>query len=372
MTRSPWLRSYSRTAALSDRFGNREDHVLLIAAGLLGEAGSILAEIKKMTREQKAYPVYQQRLCEEIGDFLWYYVRFVDLFEPRSFGHLVNVGARTIPSNSALTCALDLGALAGDALRLVRAGDSSELGDNLENQWQVLNELASATHVALRDAAEANIKKTQSRWPPARSRGRRGPQRRGYAPLFDRDYPREEQIPRELRIEFLERQLGDRIEVLLRSGGINLGSRLTDNITDRDDYRYHDIFHMSYAVFVGWSPVTRSLLRCKRKSRPAIDENQDGARAVILEEAISAIIFSRAKNMAFFEGLNQVDYDLLKNVQEFTRGYEVEAIPVWQWEKAILEGYRVFRLLRDNGGGYVHWDMRNRKLSWRAPRAQSR
>ena len=51
------------------------------------------------------------------------------------------------------------------------------------------------------------------------------------------------------------------------------------NIADADGYRYHDIFHIANAVFLGWSPVVRALLRCKRKSQPHIDENEDGARA---------------------------------------------------------------------------------------------
>ena len=64
----------------------------------------------------------------------------------------------------------------------------------------------------------------------------------------------------------------------LRCNGLNFGDRLTDNIVDPDGYRYHDIFHFAYAVHLGWSPVIRSLLRAKRKSVPATDENEDGGR----------------------------------------------------------------------------------------------
>jgi hypothetical protein len=137
---------------------------------------------------------------------------------------------------------------------------------------------------------------------------------------------------------------------------------VTDNILDPDGYRYHDIFHFSHAVSLGWSPVTRALLKCKRKSQPAIDENEDGARAAALEEAISALVFSRAKMMRYFEDATQVDYDLLKSIQEMIQGYEVQSIPVWQWEHAILEGYRVFRLLTQNQGGAVKWDLHAHRL----------
>lgn len=65
-----WLASYSSAAALTDTFQDRNDHLLLLAAGLLGEAGSIAAGIKKEKRETGAYPGHCQRLLEELGDFL--------------------------------------------------------------------------------------------------------------------------------------------------------------------------------------------------------------------------------------------------------------------------------------------------------------
>jgi len=154
--------------------------------------------------------------------------------------------------------------------------------------------------------------------------------------------------------------------VLLRYNGIGLGDRLTDNIPDPDGYRYHDVFHFAHAVFLGWSPVVRALLRCKRKSEPSADEDQDGARAVIIEEAVSATVFSRAKQMRFFDDAKHVDYELLKHIQEFVRGYEVDQVPLWQWEVAILEGYRVFNLLRSHSGGRVTWNIHQRTFTWAA------
>ena len=74
---------------------------------------------------------------------------------------------------------------------------------------------------------------------------------------------------------------------------------------------------------------------------------------VIFKVIDGTIVFSRAKEMDFFAGAEQVDYDLLKTIQEHVAGYEVDQVPLWQWEEAILEGYRVFRLLRDQRGGLV-------------------
>jgi hypothetical protein len=160
---------------------------------------------------------------------------------------------------------------------------------------------------------------------------------------------------------------GEQRVVLLRCNGINFGDRLTDNIEDPDGYRYHDIFHFAHAVHLGWSPVVRALLRCKRKSSSKKDEGQDGARAVILEEAVAAIVFSRAKEMNFFDGVDHVDYDLLKTVQEFIQGFEVDQVPLWQWEAAILDGYATFRKLRSNRGGTVTIDLVRRELTYLAP-----
>ena len=61
--------------------------------------------------------------------------------------------------------------------------------------------------------------------------------------------------------------------------GVNTGDRLTDNALEPDDYRFHDVFHYAYAAVLTWSPVTRSLLRLKRKSKPKLDEVEDGALA---------------------------------------------------------------------------------------------
>ena len=57
--------------------------------------------------------------------------------------------------------------------------------------------------------------------------------------------------------------------------GRKFGDPLRDNRYEDDGYRFHDIFHLSYASVLGWSPTLRALLRCKRKSDPKIDEVED-------------------------------------------------------------------------------------------------
>ena len=126
-------------------------------------------------------------------------------------------------------------------------------------------------------------------------------------------------------------------------------------------YRFHDVFHLAYAAVLGWSPVLRALLKCKRKSLPWLDENQDGARAILIEEGISTFIFNHAKPH-FFEGATGVDYRLLSTIKDFVKGYEVEDQPLWAWERAILRGYDIFRELTARHNGRVILDMRKRDI----------
>jgi NTP pyrophosphatase (non-canonical NTP hydrolase) len=354
---TPWLPDFAAAAERTDRFAGKADHVALLAAGLVGEAGSVVAELKKERRELDAYPVYRNRMLEEIGDFLWYYVRLVSVLAPGILDELqASQPTSEQASNSPrLSVFLHFGAAVGDVLRSIGGvPDDANTRRLLRRVWDLLAEVSRESAIPLQEAAENNKQKTTSRWP----------QERKHRDLFDDTLPEEEQLPRLLQIEFKERSRGTQKAVILRCNGINFGDRLTDNIEDPDGYRYHDVFHFAHAVHLGWSPVVRALLKCKRKSTPEIDEAQDGARAGIIEEAVAAIVFSRAKQLKFFEGLDHVDLDLLKTVKEFVAGFEVADVPLWQWEAAILDGYRVFRLLRDGPGGRVTLNLLQRQLTF--------
>ena len=84
--------------------------------------------------------------------------------------------------------------------------------------------------------------------------------------------------------------------------GKQVGDDLRDNRYDDDGYRFHDVFHLTYASVLGWSPILRALLRRKRKSNPAVDEVEDGGRARVIEEGIAAMVFSYAERRNFLEG----------------------------------------------------------------------
>ena len=312
-----WFAEYCKDAERTDRLVGHHDHVALLAAGLFGETGSVLAELKKTERETGAYSFYRNRLIEEIGDLLWYFARLVTILASSEVRKLDQLAERSMRSGSgaAMSDAITLGAATGSLLATLKQktgnGAASEFGAILRSPP---SSYASAVNIDLREAAQQNLEKTQSRWPTDRE----------FVPLFDDDFDEEERLPRRLEVEFRQIDRGGQQVVILRCNGLTLGDRLTDNIDHPDFYRYHDIFHLAHAVYLGWSPILRVLLNCKRKSNPQVDENQDGARARIIEEAVTAIVFSRAKETCFYYGIDHVDYDLLKTISEFVRGFEVE------------------------------------------------
>jgi hypothetical protein len=157
----------------------------------------------------------------------------------------------------------------------------------------------------------------------------------------------------------------DHYFVYQNSNGINIGDRLTDNIEYSDDYRFHDVFHYAYAAVIGWSPVLRAILRLKRKSKNDVDQNQDGARAVLIEEGLATLIYNEAKREGFLfadVARGKLSFDLLKTIRSFVQGYEVENVPFWVWEEAILQGFAAFRYLVAHRSGRVTIDYSHRRL----------
>ncbi len=115
---------------------------------------------------------------------------------------------------------------------------------------------------------------------------------------------------------------------------------------------------------LGWSPCVRSMLKRKRKSDPSIDEIEDGARATITEEAISLMIFNKAKRKGFFQNDLRITPTLLNQIKELTASFEVSKRSKKEWENAILLGYSLFRKLVKNDGGEIHFDMINRSAHY--------
>jgi len=80
---------------------------------------------------------------------------------------------------------------------------------------------------------------------------------------------------------------------------------------------------------------------------------------------LTAWLFSRAKELNYFEGQSSISFDVLKTVQQFVAGYEVQACPLSLWEIAILKGYEVFRQVKENNGGIVVCDRSARTVEYK-------
>jgi hypothetical protein len=182
---------------------------------------------------------------------------------------------------------------------------------------------------------------------------------------FDLAFSESEQLPKKFTINFGSFLENGVWKTRVTLDGMQVGDVITDNSRVADAYRFHDIFHFSFATMLGWSPCTRSMLNRKRKSDPAIDDHEDGARATITEEAISLLLFFEAKNNNFFEGANTVSATVLHYIKGMTADFEVDVRTAAEWEKTILISYDMFRKLKDNGGGTVEFDAFSKDISYR-------
>lgn len=231
-----------------------------------------------------------------------------------------------------------------------------EFGDVL---WY-LTSLATLYKIPLQEIADANVTKAESLYLP------------GTKPAFDRLFPKDERLPRRFLATFAERPVENGIYVKLSVNGVTVGDALTDNSHEDDGYRFHDVFHLAYTAVLGWSPVTRALLKCKRKSRPKIDEVEDGARAAIIEEAISLLVFHQAEERGWYSEKSAVDIGLLKIIRRLANGLEVRSCTAKQWQSAIWQGYSVFSELVKNKGGLVEVDLDAQALRYMGGTAKLR
>lgn len=228
---------------------------------------------------------------------------------------------------------------------------AEELGDLL---WYIAN-LASKFGLSLRDIAEANLLKVNDRW---------NVEWRSYPQLFDTGYPEAEQLPRQFEISFTEHVKEGRCHVIARCPDRVFGETLTDAAAVEDGYRYHDALHLAFATCLGWSPVTRRNLKCKRRSDRRIDEAQDGGRAIVVEEAVAAHAYVYARRHNLLEGVEAIDFATLRTIRDLTRPFEVSVRTPVEWQTAIVEAFRIFRLLRRHRGGIVRCDLLSRAVEF--------
>jgi hypothetical protein len=226
-----------------------------------------------------------------------------------------------------------------------------DLGDIL---WYVAT-LATRIGSPLGEIASANLRKVRRRFLASDE-----------YELYDESFPEGEKLPRRFEVEFRQTNENGREHVCMFLEGVQLGDPLTDNSADDTGYRFHDVFHLAYAAVLGWSPVIRKMLRRKRRTDPLVDEIQDGGRAIVIEEAIAALAFTSALRHNFFTDLYSLDSSLLDQISRLAEGLEVETRIQHDWQRAILEGYTVWRQMRAKESGIVSLDLEARSISYRS------
>lgn len=366
------IEDYVEAVRKTDRL--EQDDFRPVLMGLFGEVGSIMAPAKKLHREKEAYKWSQDAVEEELGDTLWYFTALV-----RRTGHNLSDIITEVTGNSVYRKIIAASAVPGSPIiHLASSQDNEKLEDALLSLGQSATSLldimknrddvvpllqdfarkylqvVQASNVNFLRVINKNISKVQSRFLPYDIPS---------LPVFDKDFEKDERIPDSFEIHIKPKQNG---KSYLKMNEVFIGDPLTDNISDLDNYRFHDVFHFAHAAILNWSPTFRALIKHKRKSNKSVEEAQDSGRAIVVEEGLTAWLYSRAKDLNYFEGQKGVSLELLKTINEFVRGYEVEACPLKLWEDAILQGYAVFRQVRDNNGGIVIGDRINRKISFKA------
>lgn len=232
-----------------------------------------------------------------------------------------------------------------------------KLGDIL---WYVAN-ISKKMNIELDTVAIANLQKTKNWWLEPDTDYR----------LYDEGFEPEEKLPRELVIYFKLTSNRKSPKVIMQTrdekgNPHQLGDPLDDNNPENDGYRFHDVFHLAYAAILGWSPVTRALLKKKRKSNSEIDRIQDGGRAIVIEEGLTAYIFEVAKQKNMFRDISPdtLDRSVLKFAMTMTNYLEVRDRSARAWARAIVEGYKIFNSIRQNQSGKVTLNLINRTIDY--------
>lgn len=425
------ITEYEKHVRATDQFSTRpiSEREVIAIYGVVGEIGSLASAIKKQQKaavslELPARP--SEDVIEELGDILWYCTALalasgVGLYELLSqdlrvlldeigsknrrskrirkrlsvesrfmfaFGHkefppmgllkfsnyqsLAFLTARTQGSLLLEVCVCVLTQLGAELLRRRLPESERFINRNVADRTPlvVLGEvfwhlaaIASLYEISLDEVAEKNSFKLSYLF----DRGRP-------TELHDAGFPAGEQFPRVMVVRFE----GKGPEAGMWLDGEQIGDTLTDNYHGEDGYRFHDVLHLANACILGWSPVLRKLLGRKRRSDVNFDRNEDGARAILVEELVVKYAHSFGQSLLLeqspekdpdmemlFGRTGDFSHALWKHLRHLARGLEVEKNSFREWREATVVGHRLFHLIRSAGGGTVVADLASRSLTFK-------
>lgn len=396
---------YQKEAQSTDRIKTNEsdqDYLTYPLFGLTGESGNLLGMHKKYLRDGKdSLPKdWLVSVTEELGDILWYTTDLASRLE-LSIEKIVQENIQRIYSskpdlndnNKELHTFVEFAQYQELAFRTKENDDLSEylmrlIGEVgsliyyhnkftkkkeipkeeylskckelIGNIFWYLATISKMLNINFEKLPERNLQKVKEMWS----------EQYAVSSLLDDNYDDDEQFPRKFTIHFSSKNLTNSEKlnqgayVKISINDIFIGDRLTDNAYDDDGYRFHDILHFGHVAVLGWSPVVRALLKRKRKSSPKIDEVEDGLRAQIIEELVAALNYNYAKKYNFLKKHKRVDNNHIKYIQSLIAQLEVKQSTHFQWQKCILDSFKVFNQLREHNGGYVNIDLIKREITF--------
>ena len=211
------LRDYEKAILPTDKLP--PDNLRPVLFGLFGEVGSIMATIKKLHREEKAYSGYRTAVVEELGDALWYFAtlcRRLDFCLEKVFSAVATeeryshvIAASDAPaypisriSGTAELASLDevlvkLGGATSKLLSVSGSGDDTELA--LRSFADEYLQAVQTASIPFAEIVRRNAEKARGRFlEPALET----------LPTFDAQFPTEERLPDEFEISFTQRKMG--------------------------------------------------------------------------------------------------------------------------------------------------------------------
>ncbi|MGM8891768.1 hypothetical protein ACS8FA_13035 [Psychrobacter sp. 1Y1] len=364
------LTSYIKLVKETNKFTS--DKALFGAQmGLFSEVGSLVSLLKKKLLNNDSNDHSNELVIEEMGDIFWYFtlitiVESIDLYElindidpyDKHESTIFITGIKTRPfikvkSKESIS---DTQLLFNDLIIHTTSLSKDTTSEKIERFLNIYLKMMEFLNLDLLSIVENNTFKIRNRFVPIEEL---------YLPLlsFDSTFSKDEQLPVEFEVHIVEKPNG---KAYLKWNDVFIGSALNDNHQENDNYKYHDVFHLAFAAILHWSPTFRALIKHKRKSDPSLDETQDSGRPIVIEEGLSAWLFSISKQRGIdFTKESSISYDLLKTIQIFIRGYEVEKCPLQLWVKAIIQGYTVFNQVVANKGGIIIGNRRERTLGFK-------
>lgn len=145
------------------------------------------------------------------------------------------------------------------------------------------------------------------------------------------------------------------------SGGLlNLASKAEEWSTQpQDNFRWHDLFHLSFFAICGWSAVCKTMLGLSDEVQPK--SGVLGMRGAIIEEAIIARFYTETSSgIAAPEAAKIASLAATK----ICNGTKLSAISASAWEEALLTGHSLVSEAVAFGGGLLSIDLGSKRINF--------